>query len=136
MYIALHHGGLPTTDIARAKAFWCDTLKFVSCPAKSNWLGWDGVNYPIHLMPPESTAPSTGLSKHIAIEVAALEPILAVLLGAGLAPFQAALTGERCPLNDINQSLDFGIGTIFLYDPDGNVIEFVEKGRGIFAILG
>ena len=29
--------------------------------------------------------------------------------------------------------LTFGIGTVFVMDPDGNVMEFVNPARGIFA---
>jgi catechol 2,3-dioxygenase-like lactoylglutathione lyase family enzyme len=135
MFIALHHGGLPTKDAARAKAFWCGVLGFVSFPGKDNWLGWDGTTYPVHLMPPDEVEHSNLLSRHLAIEVDSLETVLSALLKAQLAPFQAALTGERRPISSLDQPLDFGIGTIFVYDPDGNVIEFVQKGRGLFALL-
>ena len=29
--------------------------------------------------------------------------------------------------------LEFGIGSIFVRDPDGNLIEFLQLGHGIFA---
>jgi catechol 2,3-dioxygenase-like lactoylglutathione lyase family enzyme len=64
-----------------------------------------------------------------------LESILAILLEAGLSPFQANLKGEQRPIVSRDQPLDFGIGTIFVHDPDGNIVEFVERGRGIFALL-
>ena len=135
MFVSLHHGGLPTRDAARAKKFWCDVLGFVAFPAKDNWLGWDGVTYPVHLMPPDEASPGISLSRHLAIEVDRLESVLIPLLKAGLAPFQAALAGERQRILSPDQPLDFGIGTIFVHDPDGNLIEFVQKGRGIFTIL-
>ena len=30
-----------------------------------------------------------------------------------------------------NDPLDFGIGTLFVDDPDGNAVEFLQPGRGI-----
>jgi catechol 2,3-dioxygenase-like lactoylglutathione lyase family enzyme len=135
MLVTLHHGGLPTRDAQRAKAFWCGVLGCVSFPGKDNWLGWDGITYPIHLMPPDEISLGNSLSRHLAIEVVRLETVLAPLLNANLAPFQAALSGARKPITSLDQPLDFGIGTIFVYDPDDNVIEFVENGRGIFSLL-
>lgn len=29
--------------------------------------------------------------------------------------------------------LNFGIGTVFITDPEGNVIEFMQADRGVFA---
>ena len=136
MFKRLHHGGLPTQDMARAKAFWCDTLGLSVFKDKDNWLGWDGRTFPIHLMPPDEQPAGMQLSKHIALEVDTLEAVLARLLDADLAPFQVSLTGERRSVVDRDQPLDFGIGTIFVCDPDGNVIEFVQQGRGIFALGG
>jgi catechol 2,3-dioxygenase-like lactoylglutathione lyase family enzyme len=40
---------------------------------------------------------------------------------------------EHRPIGSTDRPLDFGIGTIFVRDPDGNLIEFVEKDRGIFG---
>ena len=135
MFVGLHHAGFATKDEAVAKAFWCGLLGFSECPNKRNWLGWDGKSYPIHLMPHQEGDGSGGFSRHVAIEVSKLELILEKLLGAGLKPFQSALSGERRDIISLDQPLDFGIGTIFLRDADGNVVEFVERGRGIFQIL-
>lgn len=122
--------------MARAKAFWCGTLGLCAFKDKDNWLGWDGRTFPIHLMPPDEQPVGMQLSKHIALEVDALEDVLARLLDAEIEPFQVALTGARRAVVARDQPLDFGIGTLFVCDPDGNVIEFVQKGRGIFALGG
>jgi len=29
--------------------------------------------------------------------------------------------------------LDFGTGTLFVRDPDGNLLEFLQMGRGFFT---
>ena len=135
MFVGLHHAGFATKDDVVAKEFWCGLLGFSECPEKRNWLGWDGQTYPIHLMPHHAALDAEGLSRHVAIEVTKLEAVLEKLLGAGLKPFQSSLSGERRDIVSIDQPLDFGIGTIFLRDSDGTVVEFVERGRGIFAIL-
>jgi|GEM_PF-4137867 len=44
----------------------------------------------------------------------------------------AHITGEdRQDLTD-SKALTFGIGTIFVFDPDNNLVEFVDPTRGIF----
>jgi hypothetical protein len=59
-------------------------------------------------------------------------------LAHGLRPYQ--LTVDQAQRHDIvapGDSLDFGIGTIFVEDPDGNTVEFLQQDRGISAqILG
>ena len=39
---------------------------------------------------------------------------------------------KRRELTDASD-LNFGIGTVFITDPEGNVIEFMQADRGVFA---
>jgi hypothetical protein len=39
---------------------------------------------------------------------------------------------KRRELTDASD-LTFGIGTVFITDPEGNVIEFMQADRGVFA---
>jgi catechol 2,3-dioxygenase-like lactoylglutathione lyase family enzyme len=72
------------------------------------------------------------------LEVARLEDVAALLLAHGLRPYQ--LTVDQAHRHDVisaDEALDFGIGTIFVEDPDGNTVEFLQRDRGISAeILG
>jgi len=40
--------------------------------------------------------------------------------------------GKTKPIDSPEAPLDFGIGTLFVYDPDGNLVEFIQLGSGIF----
>ncbi len=68
-------------------------------------------------------------------QVADLPSVVATLLDAGERPYQLSLNPAegRRDVASPQQDLDFGIGTIFCNDPDGNVVEFVDVTRGIFA---
>lgn len=64
-----------------------------------------------------------------------LPSIVATLLNAGLRPYQLSLNRAEKPvyITSPSQDLDFGIGTVFVEDPDNNCVEFVHTERGIFA---
>ena len=60
------------------------------------------------------------------------------LLACGLRPYQ--VTVDQAQRHDVvspDDPLAFGIGTLFVDDPDGNTVEFLQRDRGITAeILG
>jgi catechol 2,3-dioxygenase-like lactoylglutathione lyase family enzyme len=130
----VQHISMRVADFERARQFYVEVLGFAPHPQKSNWLG-HGQGCPIHLMlrtrPGEDTDDP---SRHIALRVDRLENAVARLLEHGYTPFQADVKqSEHRPIRSVDQPLDFGIGTVFVRDPDGNLIEFVEKDRGIFG---
>ena len=133
----LHHVGIPVRDMARAEAFYRDVLGFTPCPNKANWLAV-GPGYEVHLMP--STQPLGGVNsaRHFAFAVARLDALAAHLLRHGLRPYQ--LNVDQSGRHDIvsaDDPLDFGLGTVFVEDPDGNTLEFLQRERGIlFDVLG
>lgn len=133
----LHHVGVPVQDMHRAEQFYVGVLGFKPCPGKANWL-WAGDDYSVHLMPARVPGGPHQPARHFAFEVERLADVAALLLEHGLRPYQ--LTGDQAQRRDISTSdasLDFGIGTIFVEDPDGNTLEFIQSDRGIFAeILG
>jgi hypothetical protein len=52
-----------------------------------------------------------------------------------LDPWQASLDGHVRHVVDADDPLDFGLGSLLIVDPENNVIEFVQKDRGLFAII-
>jgi transcriptional regulator with GAF, ATPase, and Fis domain len=55
------------------------------------------------------------------------------LLARGIKPLQCEIDAtKRHELTDVSD-LNFGIGTVFITDPEGNVIEFMQADRGVFA---
>lgn len=130
----INHVSLRVADLDRARGFYTRVLGLEPHPQRSNWLGL-GQGCPIHLMQP--TLSGTDVqdpAHHVALEVSQLEDVVALLLAHGCKPFQSDVTQQdHRPITSPDQALDFGIGTVFVLDPDGNVVEFIEKGRGIFA---
>ena len=74
--------------------------------------------------------------QHVALEVDDLNEVYERLTAApkylGLKPFRIGLDTQEQPLATL-QDIDKGIGTIFVRDSDGNLFEFVQLGRGIYA---
>jgi catechol 2,3-dioxygenase-like lactoylglutathione lyase family enzyme len=71
--------------------------------------------------------------QHFALQVLDLYEILGILLENDLKPFQMDFQGNNKLVTTMEDPLDFGIGTLFVYDPDGNLVEFLEIGRGLFV---
>ena len=135
---SLHHVAVRSSNFDRSKSFYCGVLGLEANPRKPNWLGWPGgEHYSVHLMP--AMVSNVGenddidLGRHLALEVEHLRPVVAALLAAGLSPFQTTLGGERRSVASADQDFSFGIGTLFVIDPDGNAVEFVDTKAGIFA---
>lgn len=133
---SMNHVGVRSLDQDRSKRFYVDVLGLTPHPTKANWLhGADG-RFSLHLMP-GTTKSNDGhddadLARHFALESDDLEGVVEGLLAAGLKPFQADLTAQhRKELADASD-LTFGIGTVFVFDPDGNLVEFVDPTRGLF----
>jgi catechol 2,3-dioxygenase-like lactoylglutathione lyase family enzyme len=70
--------------------------------------------------------------QHFALEVPELRPVLGLLLSKNQKPFQMDFEGKTRPVDSPDDPLDYGIGTLFVYDPDGNLVEFIQLGSGIF----
>ena len=46
--------------------------------------------------------------------------------------FQTGFDGSEKDVADRDDAMDFGTGSLFVQDPDGNLIEFLQLGHGIF----
>lgn len=132
----LNHIGVRALDRPRSEAFYVGVLGFEPHPTKKNWLRTRDQEFSVHLMP--GTDKSTDgndhadLARHFALESDDLEGVVDGLLAVGCKPFQTDTTGQhRKELTD-STDLTFGIGTIFVWDPDNNLVEFVDKKRGLF----
>ncbi len=140
---APHHTGVRAFDMDESRAFYCGVLGMEANPKKGNWLGVHGVDHQfVHLMPASGVDRPSGSSRenardgadHVALETHDLHAVIAALLEAGLKPFQTELDfSKRHEVTSAEDPLDFGIGTVFVFDPAGNVVEFIQRDRGVFA---
>ena len=71
--------------------------------------------------------------QHFGLEVPDIREVAILLLKRGLKPFQMDFKGATNGINGETDPLNFGTETIFVYDPDGNLVEFIQLGRGIFS---
>jgi catechol 2,3-dioxygenase-like lactoylglutathione lyase family enzyme len=132
---ALDHVAIPVRDAERARGFYRDVVGLKVHPTKPNWLLIDGhgaVN--VLELPDREPGSERYPAAHLAFRVASLEAVRDRLLATGLVPWQNALDWSHRDITDTTTSLDWGIGTLFVLDPDGNGVEFIELGRGIFAL--
>ncbi len=141
---AINHVGVRVRDMDVAATFYCGVLGLRPKPQKPNWLLLENGQM-VHLMPASEESDEGrdigDLARHFALQVDSLEETAALLLRHGFRPFQAELHkpgGGKPGRRDITGTGDlaYGIGTIFVEDPDGNIVEFVDPSRGIFAQVG
>lgn len=129
----LHHVGIPTVNFQKMQGFYARMLGLEAHPDKPNWLR-AGDGFSVHLMPSETQPGQARIEQHFALLVDSLQDVVAHLLREGLMPFQATLDAKAIHyVTDEADPLDFGIGTVFLLDPENNTVEFLEKNKGIFA---
>ena len=132
---SLHHVAIVVRDSEEATRFYVEVLGLTVHPTKPNWLLLDG-HGAVHLIELREREPGSERypTAHLALRVASLEAVRDRLLAAGLTPWQNGLDWSHRDVADPGVSLDWGIGTLFVLDPDGHAVEFIEAGRGIFAV--
>jgi hypothetical protein len=59
--------------------------------------------------------------------------VLGVLLDHAVRVFQVDFQSNEKGVTSCDEALDFGVGSLFVHDPDGNLLEFMQLGHGIFA---
>lgn len=133
---SVNHVGIRSLDRAASEHFYVGILGLQPHPTKTNWLHTADGHFGIHLMPGTDKSDdgndNADLARHFALESDDLEGVVDGLLAASLKPFQADITAQhRKELSD-SSDLTFGIGTVFVFDPDMNLVEFVDPTRGIF----
>ena len=129
----IHHVGLVVKDREVAERFYVDILGLERVPSRPSWLRLNAT-HAIHLIPFGSgeDEPRHHRYRHVALQVADLRPVLHLLLDHGLRVFQTGFDGVEEEITSREDPLEFGIGSIFVRDPDGNLIEFLQLGHGIF----
>ncbi len=132
---AINHVGLVVKDEDRAMHFYVDIVGLSRHPKVASWLAI-GEGQAIHIIEIPEAQDADSLYheiQHLALEVADLHAVLGALLKEGLRPFQMDFHGNTSDVTGIDNDLSFGIGTLFVRDPDGNLVEFVRLGKGIFS---
>ena len=132
----INHVGIRARDKEQLSRFYADVLGLTQHPEKTNWFKVGDSDTMIHLMPADGSAEgkdAIDCARHVCLEVESLEEVVTTLLNRGLKPFQTEIDAtKRRELTDA-KDLSFGIGTVFISDPEGNIVEFMQPDRGIFA---
>jgi catechol 2,3-dioxygenase-like lactoylglutathione lyase family enzyme len=132
---AIHHVGLVVRDLREAEKFYVEVLGCRRHDSRPSWFALNA-NCSLHLIPMkqgEGDEPPWHAYRHVALQVGDLHATLRALLAHGLVVSQIGFDGTRRPVTSPDDPLDFGIGTLFVNDPDGNLIEFLQLGHGVFA---
>ncbi len=131
---AIHHVGLVVKDLPAAERFYVDILGLRRHATRRSWLHLNATST-LHLIPladPAAVEPSHHAYRHVALQVSELKEVLTLLLDHRLRVFQADFHGNERDVQAADDPMDFGVGSLFVRDPDGNLIEFLELGHGIF----
>jgi catechol 2,3-dioxygenase-like lactoylglutathione lyase family enzyme len=130
----INHVGLVVRDKDAAERFYVDILGLERHPTRPPWLKLNGVNA-IHLIPvpTEEVDPRHHRFRHVALQVPDLRAVLRLLLDHELRVVQFDFQGNEKEIASRDDALDFGTGSLFVQDPDGNTIEFLQLGHGIFV---
>lgn len=132
---AINHVGLVVKDLKKAESFYVDVLGLQRHHFRPSWFVLNATTT-LHLIPladPNSADPPHHAYRHVALQVPDLRAILRVLLAGNVSVFQADFSGGERVAGSADAPLDFGVGSLFVRDPDGNLIEFLQIGHGIFT---
>ena len=136
----INHINVVVTSVAEARAFLVDVLEFEPHPVVPVWLVSGDTT--VHLVEIEGAQSDRSVYRqlqHTAFEVDNLDEVFERLTTAPahlkLAPFRMGVDMKEQSIK-IPQDIDLGIGTIFVRDADGNLFEFVQRGRGIYSDEG
>jgi catechol 2,3-dioxygenase-like lactoylglutathione lyase family enzyme len=130
---AIHHVCLVVRNREAAEGFYMGVLGLERHHKIPFWLVLNDRST-LHLVPLPDADDSRRLKfQHFALQVRDLREVLKLLLRHGHQPFQSDFQSNRRVLTTPDESLDFGTGTLFTYDPEGNLVEFLQLGRGLFT---
>jgi catechol 2,3-dioxygenase-like lactoylglutathione lyase family enzyme len=132
---AINHVGLVVKDLPAAERFYAGLLGFPRHHVRPNWFVLNATST-LHLVPlgdPAAVEPAHHAYRHVALQVPDLRAVLRTLLAAGLRVRQVEFGGGERIVTSIDDPLDFGVGSLFVNDPDGNLIEFLQIGHGLFT---
>ncbi|WP_367871350.1 VOC family protein [Luteolibacter sp. Populi] len=126
---AINHVGIVVTDL------YGEVLGFPRHHVRPSWFVLNATAT-LHLVPlgdPSAVEPPHHAYRHVALQVPDLRAVLRVLLEGGLRVMQAGFDGSERELTAPEDPMDFGVGTLFVRDPDGNLVEFLQQGHGLFT---
>lgn len=134
-YQGINHVALVVTDLERSRHFMGEVLGLERHPKMPRW--YRVGDCAVHLLKPMPEAGTDGSlyhhHQHLAIQVDDIRAVLARLIDNSLEPFQINSELEPHPVASVDDPLDYGTGSVLVRDPDGNLFEFLEIGRGLFA---
>ena len=134
-YLGINHVALVVTDLDRSRHFMDEVLGLERHPKMPRW--YRVGDCAVHLLKPmpEAGADSSLYHhhQHLAIQVDDVRAVLRRLIANSLEPFQINSELEPHPVASLDDPLDYGTGSVLVRDPDGNLFEFLEIGRGLFA---
>ena len=132
---AINHVGHVVKELQVAEQFYANVLGLRRHHVRANWFVLNAAST-LHLIPladPSAVEPPHHAYRHVALQVDDLRTALHVLLVGGVRVFQADFQSGEQEVTKVDDPLDFGVGTLFVRDPDGNLIEFLQLGHGIFT---
>jgi catechol 2,3-dioxygenase-like lactoylglutathione lyase family enzyme len=131
---AINHVGIVVKDKAAAERFYVDILGLPRHHVRPFWLVLNSTStlHLIHIADAAADARHHSF-RHFALQVPDLRVVLHLLLDHNLRAFQCDFHGNEQDVTSRDGPLDFGTGSLFVHDPDGNTIEFLQLGHGIFS---
>ena len=132
---AINHVGLVVKDLKAAERFYAGVLGLRPHHVRPSWYVLNATST-LHLIPlADATVhdPPHHAYRHVALQVPDIRAALRVLLAGGVRVLQIAFDGGESEVTSTDGPLDFGVGSLFVRDPDGNLIEFLQLGHGIFT---
>jgi catechol 2,3-dioxygenase-like lactoylglutathione lyase family enzyme len=131
---AINHVCLVVKNIDAALRFYSELLGLERHPARPTWLVLNETSN-LHLVPmPHATNGNSTYHdvQHFALQVPDLRTVLRLLLDGDQQVFQIDFDWNRHWIASPNDTMEFGTGSLFVHDPDGNLVEFLQLGHGIF----
>ncbi len=135
-YQGINHVSLLVRNSERSRHFFVDVLGLQQHERIPVWYIAGACTLHVIAIPDAPVEVSSSpydVVRHVALQVDNLKDLLARLLNASLNPYQLDIELRQKRLTDPNDDLSYGTGTVFVSDPDGNLIEFVQIGQGLFA---
>lgn len=131
---AVNHVCVVVKDLAAANDFYVNVLGLRKHHRIPTWLILNEYST-LHLVNiPEATIDTSLYHEiqHFALQVPNLRAVVRHLFRMEREMFQMDFEGNERRIESADGPLDYGIGTVFTRDPDGNLVEFLQIGLGIF----
>ena len=130
--LSLNHIGLVVSDFEACAEFYTNVVGLERHQEVKSWFKIDEKTS-IHLIAIPETKEETSISRevqHVALLIDDLVAMTDRLFDGGHDPFQMDFNGNTSNIDSKGSDLAFGLGSTFVYDPSGNLVEFIQYGRG------